>query len=81
MKTRVTLRPGDKGTRKLQAQFGDKLICVRYRYDPKAGMRYKTVELIVDAKPYMPNKRAKRYSKIPVLNEDTDREICESVME
>ncbi|HEX9874022.1 MAG TPA: hypothetical protein VGA43_06645 [Deferrimonas sp.] len=51
MKTRVSLKPGDKGTRQLLAEYGDKLVCVRYRYDPKERMRYKTVELIIDAKP------------------------------
>ena len=55
MKTRVSLKPGDKGTRQLHAQYGDRLICVRYRYDPKARMRYKTIELIVDAQPDLGN--------------------------
>jgi len=36
METRVFLRPGDKGTRKLAARFGKRLICVRYRYDAAA---------------------------------------------
>ena len=33
METRVTLQPGDKGTKKLVRKFGDQLLCVRYRYD------------------------------------------------
>ena len=40
--------PGKKGTLRLWRRFGDKLVCVRYREDPEAGKRYKTVELIVD---------------------------------
>lgn len=28
METRVTLRPGDKGTKKLVQEFGQKLLCV-----------------------------------------------------
>ena len=47
MQTRVTLRPGDKGTKKLVREFGQKLICVRYRYDPIGRIRYKTVELVM----------------------------------
>lgn len=27
------LAPGQKGTKKLHEQFGDHLLCVRYRYD------------------------------------------------
>jgi len=48
MKTRLTLKPGQKGTKKLLNRYGDKLVCVRYRYDKKKKKRYKTVELIVE---------------------------------
>ena len=34
MKARVTLKPGQKGTKKLVERYGDALVCVRYRYDP-----------------------------------------------
>jgi len=46
MQTRLTLRPGQKGTKKLVKRYGDKLVCVRYRYDAEKKKRYKTVELI-----------------------------------
>jgi len=48
MRVKLKLRPGDRGTKKLLDTFGDKLICVRYRYDEATKKRYKTVELIVD---------------------------------
>ncbi len=48
MKTRARLKPGQKGTKKLLAQYGDRLVCVRYRYDEATRRRIKTVELIVD---------------------------------
>jgi hypothetical protein len=41
MQTRVTLRHGAKGTRKLVQKFGDQLRCVRYRYDHLEQVRYK----------------------------------------
>lgn len=66
METRVSLKPGDKGTRQLHKKYGDQLVCVRYRYDPKARMRYKTVELIVDAKPYVPENSAKYFAEVSV---------------
>ena len=45
---RQTLKPGEPGTRKLAARFGDKLVCIRYRVDAARQRRYTTVELIVD---------------------------------
>ena len=47
MITRLKLNPGQKGTKKLAAQYGDALVCVRYRYDEAKGVRIKTVELEV----------------------------------
>jgi len=47
MKTRVKLKPGQNGTKKLVAQYGDALICVRYRYDAETCRQVKTVEIIV----------------------------------
>jgi len=41
-------RPGQRGTQKLVTRYGDRLVCVRYRYDAAAGKRYKTVEIIID---------------------------------
>lgn len=54
MEARVTLRPGQRGTKKLLARFGDRLICVRYRYDAAQRKRFTTVELIVDEAPWHP---------------------------
>ena len=77
MKTRVSLKPGDKGTKELHAQYGDRLVCVRYRYDPKARMRYKTVELIVDAKPYVPENSAKYFAEVSVWIDYYEHELRE----
>ena len=78
MKTRVSLKPGDKGTRQLHAKYGDRLVCVRYRYDPKARMRYKTVELIVDAKPYVPENSAKYFADVSVRIEFNEQQLRNS---
>jgi hypothetical protein len=48
------LKPGRKGTRKLLREFGNRLVCVRYRYDEGTRMRTKTVELIVEEAPWIP---------------------------
>jgi hypothetical protein len=54
MKTRVNLKPGQKGTKSLVDQYGDALVCVRYRYDTKTHRQYKTVELIISESEWMP---------------------------
>ncbi len=41
VKTRLDLKPGQRGTKKLSELYGDQLVCVRYRYDEKIGKRYK----------------------------------------
>ncbi|MEJ1336171.1 MAG: hypothetical protein RPU37_08980 [Candidatus Sedimenticola sp. (ex Thyasira tokunagai)] len=48
MGIRTTLTPGQYGTKQLLKEYGDQLVCVRYRYDKKRNRRYKTIELIVD---------------------------------
>ncbi|MFY9316439.1 MAG: hypothetical protein WAO95_12885 [Burkholderiales bacterium] len=60
METRATLRPGQKGTRKLVERFGERLVRVRYVYDAAAGRRYKTVELIVAGAAWRPRPRNQR---------------------
>jgi hypothetical protein len=60
METRLTLAPGQNGTRKLLATYGERLVCVRYRYDAKLKLRHKTVELIVERAPWNPRARNPR---------------------
>jgi hypothetical protein len=54
MKTRLTLKPGQRGTKKLVDEYGDRLLYVRYRYDPTRKRRFKTVEVIVEEIPWAP---------------------------
>jgi len=54
MKTRVILKPGQKGTKGLVEQYGEALFCVRYRYDAKAHRQYKAVEFIVSESEWTP---------------------------
>ncbi len=54
MKTRLTLQPGQDGTRKLVEKYGDRLLYVRYRYDPERKRRVKTVELVEEEMPWLP---------------------------
>jgi hypothetical protein len=51
---RLHLKPGQKGTKHLLAQYGDRLICVRYRYDAQRKKRLKTVEILVAERDWDP---------------------------
>jgi hypothetical protein len=55
MDVKATVSPGANGTKALLRQYGDQLVCVRYRYDKKRHKRYKTVELIIDEKDWAPS--------------------------
>ena len=60
METRLTLLPGQNGTKKLLALHGDRLVCVRSRYDTATGLRHKTVALIVETLAWTPRVRTRR---------------------
>jgi hypothetical protein len=55
MKTRRKLLPGQPGTKQLLKQYGDRLVCVRYRYDRVGQRKLKTVELIIDDAEWHPD--------------------------
>ena len=54
MHTSTTVQPGHRGAKRLLAQYGDRLVCVRYRSDAQQKKRFKTVELIVEEWPWTP---------------------------
>lgn len=54
MRVRLKLKPGQRGTKHLLKQYGDRLVCVRYRYDEVTKKRYTTVELIVEEEQWEP---------------------------
>ena len=54
MKTRLILKAGQPGTKRLVEKYGDALLCVRFKYDAKSRQRLKTVELIVERTEWTP---------------------------
>ena len=54
MITRLKLKPGQRGTKKLLAEHGNALVCVRYRYDKARRVKMKTIELIIESSPWNP---------------------------
>ena len=65
MQARLKLKPGQNGTKKLHARFGERLVCVRYRYDESRSLRFTTVELIVSQAPWRPRKRTRASPRSP----------------
>ena len=47
-KIRRTLLPGQPGTKKFVTEYGDRLVCVRYRYDKARHCKLTTVEVIAE---------------------------------
>ena len=54
MRTRLTLQPNQDGAKQLRERYGERLVCVRYRYDEATKERWKTVELIVEKSTWEP---------------------------
>ena len=67
MTIRKKLHPGQPGTKKWLAQYGEDLVCVRYRYDRERKCRFVTVELIVVQRPWQSDeKRIPRNKRVSV---------------
>jgi len=54
VKTRLILKPGQRGTKSLAKEYGNALLCVRFRYDAESRQRLKTIELIVERTEWTP---------------------------
>ena len=72
MKTRLILKPGQRGTKNLVEKYGETLLCVRFRYDAKLRQRLKTVELIVEKTAWTPAPRYRSEALVPLRIEAAD---------
>ncbi|MES1956000.1 hypothetical protein [Salinisphaera hydrothermalis] len=86
METRLHLKPGQNGTKQLVQKYGERLVCVRYRYDSEAGLRHKTVELIEETVPWRPASSREQHLMQPAAEEPVlvkidyqERELREQV--
>jgi len=77
MKVKLKLNPGDRGTKKLVAQYGEKLVCVRYRYDEERGRRLKTIELIIEDIPY--RQVPAKSTKVSVKTQISEKELHQMI--
>ena len=66
MKTRLILKPGQKGTKRFAEIYGESLRCVRFHYDEETHKRLKTVELIVEESNWTPTTRYAADTIVPL---------------
>ena len=65
MQTKLTLKPGQNGTRKWVKKYGDNLVYVRYRYDKRNRKRYTTAEIIVEEGTWIPGAPRRETARNP----------------
>jgi hypothetical protein len=58
-------------------QYGNRLLCVRYRYDEKRQVRMKTVEIIVDERPGTKHLRYREQDIVAVMVPYTEKALRE----
>ncbi len=54
MKITKTMKPGKKGTQRFVREWGENLVAVRYREEPKKKKVFTTIEIIVDERDKSP---------------------------
>lgn len=67
--TRVAkrIRPTQPGAIKLAEQYGERLVCVRYRHDATGRYRYTTVELVVARSLVKPRPKRQQQTKLQIV--------------
>ena len=79
MKSRLNLKPGQKGTKRLVEKYGNSLLYVRYRYDESRVVRLKTVEIVVEEKPWQPSLRLREDEIVPVIVNFSEKTLRDSL--
>jgi len=79
MKSYAHLKPGQKGTLRLVEKYGTSLVCVRYRYDEKRGVKLKMVELVVEERPCRPSSRYRDNDLVAVGVRYTEKALREAL--
>lgn len=69
------MNPGEPGTKRLLAKYGEQLVCVRYRHDKQNQRRLTTIELVVDDGFYFPDAKAGKLLNYPNTNRNVQVRI------
>ena len=67
-----------EGHQAIGGKYGDALLYVRYRYDSERGVRLKTVELVVEEKPWRPRTRFREEDIVKVTVAYSEQALCAS---
>jgi len=79
---RIKSEAGQSGTKRLVAKYGERLVCVRYRYDEKRRKRLKTVEIIVEEQAWQPKSKGfRRDETVGVRIDVKEKELQKRVRE
>ncbi|HFD92187.1 MAG TPA: hypothetical protein ENJ22_02745 [Gammaproteobacteria bacterium] len=81
MEVKCTIPAGENGTKQLQREYGEQLICVRYRYDRKRQKRFKTIELIIEEKDWTPGVLVPVEKRVYIRIDYGERELREKIKE
>lgn len=75
------MRPGDPGTRRHVAEYGSRLVCVRYRYDAERRVRVTTVEIEVDRGSWSGRGALEPWSQVAVRLRYEEEELRKGIRE
>jgi len=62
--TQKTINSGRPGTKKWVKEYGSDFVCMRYKIDPINKRKLKTIEIIVENKPWVKNDQKVPFNKI-----------------
>ena len=77
-KVNASLHVGAKGTLREYEQFGDALICIRYRYNKDRTYRLKTVEIVVKEAVLRPEPKETLNETEKAILEEVNRRVADS---
>ena len=81
MKTKLIRKAGQNGTKKLVSKYGNRLVCIRYRYDEIRKKKYKTIELIIEENDWEPRNKLKRDELVCVHVDLNERELRKRIID
>ena len=79
MKSRLNLKPGQKGTKKYVEKYGPALMYVRFRYDEERGIRRTSVELVEEEVSWRPRERRRDDDLVAVTVGYAEKELREQL--
>ncbi|HVO51631.1 MAG TPA: hypothetical protein VMV60_11600 [Thermoanaerobaculia bacterium] len=73
----ATMRPGEPGTKRILRDWGPRLVCVRYRYNPALKRRVTTAEIVMNEGPW----RHKRFEEVGIAIRSWENDLRQAIVE